>query len=50
MRDRRQDVAPHRAVDPAAVVEHDHVAGLDIVDVVADGALFDRARSVDSGW
>ena len=31
-----QDVAPHRRVLAAAVVEHDHAPRLDIVDVVAD--------------
>ena len=40
MRDRGQDVAPDRAVDAAVVVEHHHVAGLDVIDVVADRALF----------
>ena len=44
MRDGGQDVAPHGAVDPSALSSTSHVAGLDVVDVVADGALFDRAH------
>src|SRR5688500_2516721 len=38
IRDPGQDVAPHGGVRAPAVIEHHHVARLDIVDVIADGA------------
>jgi hypothetical protein len=38
VRDRGQDVAPDSGVVAAAVIEHDNGIGLQIVDVIADGA------------